>query len=108
MSLALTETCRSFGLLHMDSTRLRPIIGCAVFFLLTQLARADVRLPGLFSDNMVLQRGAHAPVWGWADDSEEVTVTFRGQTVKATAKNGKWMVHLSNLEASASSKPPET
>jgi sialate O-acetylesterase len=63
------------------------------------LARADIRLPGLYSDNMVLQRGAHAPVWGWADDSEEVTVTFRGQTVKATAKNGKWMVHLSNLEA---------
>ena len=28
--------------------------------------RADVRLPALFSQHMVLQRQTQAPVWGWA------------------------------------------
>src|SRR6267142_1978589 len=62
-------------------------------------ARADVKLPGLFSDNMVLQQGIKAPVWGWADEGEEVKVSFRGQTVSAKAKDGKWMVKLAALKA---------
>ena len=62
-------------------------------------ARAEVKLHGLFSDNMVLQQGISAPVWGWADDGEIVTVEFRSQKVKTTAKNGKWLVHLKKLKA---------
>lgn len=62
-------------------------------------ARAEVRLPALFSDDMVLQQGGRVPIWGWADDGEEVTVKFRDQTAKAKAKNGKWMAKLSRLKA---------
>src|SRR5437016_14634521 len=62
-------------------------------------ARAEVRLPGFFSDNAVLQQGARVPVWGWADDGEKVTVTFRGKDVSATARNGKWMVKLPGQKA---------
>ena len=65
-------------------------------------ARAEVRLPGLFSDYMVLQQDARVPVWGWAEDGEEVTVKFRGQTAKAKAKDGKWMVKLGHLKAGGS------
>jgi sialate O-acetylesterase len=61
--------------------------------------RADVRLPGLFSDNMVLQQGMKVAVWGWADDGEQVTVAFRGQKITTTAKDGKWMVELKKLKA---------
>ena len=43
--------------------------------------RADVRLHGLFTDNMVLQRDIKAPVWGWAEPGEVVMVKFNGQTV---------------------------
>ncbi len=63
------------------------------------LARADVRLPALFSDGMVLQQGMEVPVWGWAGDGEQVTVTFRSQTVKTTARDGKWMLKLKKLKA---------
>lgn len=62
---------------------------------------AEVRLPAVFSDNMVLQQNAAVPVWGWADDGEVVTVEFRGQKVSATAQNGKWLVKLNHLKASA-------
>ena len=68
-------------------------------------ARADVKLPALFSDNMVLQQGMNVPIWGWADEGEAVAVTFRGKTVKATAaKDGKWTVKLPNQKAGG----PET
>jgi sialate O-acetylesterase len=61
-------------------------------------AHADVKLHGLFSDNMVLQRDAAVPIWGWADDGEKVTVEFRNQKVSTTAKDGKWMVKLKKLK----------
>jgi len=63
------------------------------------LARADVKFHGLFSDNMVLQRGMSAPVWGWADEGEQVTVQFRRHTVKTVARGGKWMVRIGSLQA---------
>jgi sialate O-acetylesterase len=65
----------------------------------TLLARADVRLPALFSDNMVLQQGMDLPVWGWADDGEEVKVTFRGKSAKIKAKGGKWSLKIGKFKA---------
>ena len=69
---------------------------CAVFGL---AAHADVRLNGMFSDHMVLQRGKSVAVWGWAEDGEKVSVTFRGSTVSTVASSGKWMVHLASQKA---------
>ncbi len=66
---------------------------------LAHQAQADVRLPGVFSDHMVLQQGARTAVWGWADEGEAVTVQFRTQKVQVVAKNGQWSVSLKNLKA---------
>src|SRR5499426_4022193 len=62
-------------------------------------ARADVKLPALISDGMVLQQGMPAPLWGWADEGESVTVGFQSQKVTTTAKDGKWIVRLKSLKA---------
>ena len=65
-------------------------------------AWAEVDLPSVFGDNMVLQRDMPAPVWGWAEPGEEVTVTFAEQTKSTTAgADGRWRVALDALEASA-------
>jgi sialate O-acetylesterase len=64
-------------------------------------ARADVKLPVIFGDHMVLQRDQKVPVWGTADEGEKVTVEFAGQKVNATAKDGKWSVTLAPLKASS-------
>ncbi len=62
--------------------------------------RADVKLPAIFSDHMVLQRDAIVPVWGWADPGEAITVSIAGQTKKTTADAaGKWRVNLDKLSA---------
>lgn len=68
------------------------------------VARADVKLPALFTDHMVLQQGKPVAVWGWADNGEEVTVEFGKQKVKTTARDGKWSVKLKPLKASDKSE----
>ncbi|MSR66590.1 MAG: sialate O-acetylesterase [Pedosphaera sp.] len=77
----------------------RFILIAALFF--TFAAQADVKLPAIFGDHMVLQRDQKVPVWGWADDGEKVTVEFAGQKVSATAKGGKWSLALTALKASS-------
>ncbi len=74
-----------------------------LFALCTLQLNAEVKLPAVFSDHMVIQRGVEAPVWGWADPGEKVSVSFGGETKTAiTEKDGKWSVKLTKLEASAS------
>ncbi|MGO4771465.1 sialate O-acetylesterase [Flavobacterium sp. W22_SRS_FK3] len=56
---------------------------------------ANIRMPLIFSDGMVLQRNKTIPVWGWADANEKVAVHFNRQIVKTQAdKNGKWTLNL--------------
>ena len=58
---------------------------------------ADVKLPAVISDNMVLQRGMEVPIWGWAEPGENISVMAswqgRGCSTKAD-KDGKWMVKI--------------
>ena len=56
--------------------------------------RAEVSLNSLFSDHMIVQKGAAVPVWGTAGEGEKVTVRFNGQTVSTVAMKGKWMIRL--------------
>ena len=70
------------------------------FLAASGFSHADVRLPAVFSDHMVLQRDTAVPVWGWADPGEQVTVSIAGQTQTATAgQDGKWTVKLNKLKA---------
>ncbi len=76
------------------------LLAAASLSLLATAARADVRMPALFADHMVLQREHANPVWGWADAGEEVAVVLGDQTHKATADaDGKWRVVLDPLPA---------
>ena len=64
--------------------------------------RADVTLPKIIGDNMVLQRGGPVPLWGFASPGENVTVAFAGQQKAVTTDaSGHWQVTLDPLAASA-------
>lgn len=77
-----------------------------IFLLLLGIqSMADVKLPKIFSSNMVLQRQKPVPVWGWADAGEKVVVQLSAagkiaqtKTIKA-GKDGKWIIRLDALEA---------
>ena len=63
-------------------------------------ARADVKLPAIFGDHMVLQQDLPVPVWGTADAGEPVTVSINGQKVAATPDPmGHWKAVLQPLKA---------
>ncbi len=65
-------------------------------------ARADVELPSIFGNSMVLQSDLPVPVWGWADPGEEITVSIAAQTKNAVADpSGRWQVKIEPLKANA-------
>lgn len=71
-------------------------------FLATR-TQANVRLPSIFSDHMVLQAGLGVPVWGWADPGEGIVVSVNSQTQSATAdSDGKWQVKFDAMKADES------
>ncbi|MGI8772473.1 MAG: sialate O-acetylesterase [Acidobacteriaceae bacterium] len=58
-------------------------------------ARAEVRLPKVLSDHMVLQRNAPIHLWGWAAPGERVTATLNSASGSATASTlGQWSLYL--------------
>ncbi|NLE30480.1 MAG: sialate O-acetylesterase [Phycisphaerae bacterium] len=57
--------------------------------------QAQVSLPSIFSDNMVLQRERAVPIWGHAQAGETIKVSFRDQSVSTVAKSdGRWRVDV--------------
>ncbi|HZH96674.1 MAG TPA: sialate O-acetylesterase, partial [Flavisolibacter sp.] len=67
-----------------------------IALIMCSAAKANVTVPRVFSDNMVLQRNKPIPVWGWAKPNEIVVVQFKEQKKTGRAdKNGNWMVNLS-------------
>ena len=63
-------------------------------------AQAEVRLPDILGDSMVLQQNRKVPIWGTAEPGETVTVTFQKQKLTVVAgANGSWRVDLKPLKA---------
>ena len=58
---------------------------------------AKIKLPALFSDNMMLQQKANSPMWGWAEKNGNLTIktSWNSKLYKVKADNqGKWKVDL--------------
>lgn len=71
-----------------------------ILLVLSVIANANVKMPLLFSDGMVLQRNKAIPIWGFADANEKIEVHFNKQIQKTTAdKNGKWTLNLNSEKA---------
>ncbi len=64
-----------------------------------QTGSAQVKLPRLVRDSMILQRDARIKIWGWASKNEKITVKFNGRSYKTRADgNGNWFVLLSPMK----------
>ena len=77
----------------------------STFYLLTLIVSysyADVRMPSLFSDNMVLQQKKTVPIWGWAKPDSKVTLSASWLDESLTfdaGTNGEWRTKISTPEA---------
>ena len=78
----------------------KPILPASLLFL--SVAHAEVKMPAIFGDHMVLQQESKLPVWGWASAGEKVTVSMGDQKVGAVAgSDGRWRVELPALPPNA-------
>ena len=86
------------------------ILFFTVFLLLfaQTVVYAEVTLPRVISNNMVLQRDTQVPIWGWASPDEEITVTLRAEaegikpistTTAVADAAGNWQVKLPAMTA---------
>ena len=65
-------------------------------------ADAELKLPAIIGDNMVLQQKQDDPIWGWDKPETKVTVTFGGKSVTGSADSkGKWTVKINPGAANA-------
>lgn len=65
-------------------------------------AKAAIKLPSLFTDNMILQQQTEVPIWGWDDAGNQITVTtsWNQQSYSVEVdKNGQWKVKVSTPAA---------
>lgn len=82
--------------------RLQPLrlILLLTILLLYAASHAEVILPRLISDGMVMQRDTKVSVWGWAAANESVTVRFKDKVYNAVADaNGNWLITLPAMKA---------
>lgn len=76
-------------------------IGMIMLLLVAMLpASAQLRLPAVMSDHMVIQRDEKIRFWGWADKGAKVSVAVAGHSASAkTGRDGRWSVELPSLPA---------
>lgn len=74
---------------------MKQLLGLAALVLASYISFANISLPKIFGDHMVLQRNQPIPVWGWAAPNEKIVVSFNKQTkTTKTDKTGKWTLRL--------------
>jgi sialate O-acetylesterase len=74
---------------------MKKTIALFAFIIFVTTAFANITLPKIFGDNMVLQRNKPIHIWGFATAGEKVTVQFNGQAKTAKAsRDGKWLITL--------------
>lgn len=71
------------------------IIVLIIQILLSGSASAQIKLPQVICDRMVLQREQAVSIWGWASQGEQVTLNFKGEKFRTSAdKDGSWEIEL--------------
>jgi len=73
-----------------------------VFILISGTMMANVSLPNIFGDNMVLQRNSEVKIWGWGNPKEEIKLvsSWNNQEYKVTANNqAQWELKIKTPEA---------
>lgn len=76
------------------------LIICLIFMSLSVYSTANVTVPVIISNGMVLQRDTKLKIWGWASPGERVNVKFDRKTFgTVTDSNGNWKITLPEMKA---------
>jgi sialate O-acetylesterase len=76
------------------------ILFFAVLAIVSVSVKANVTLPGIFGNSMVIQQKQPVNIWGWANPKEKITIEFAGQKKSViTNADGNWKVQLLPVNA---------
>ena len=81
--------------------KLRHVLVASCFFICC-FASAQLRLPALVGDHMVLQQNANVTLWGWSAPNQkiQIQVGWQAEALEATADNsGNWSVNVATVTA---------
>ena len=82
---------------RIAACRLLVLTLCAIAALTATSSQANIRLPAIIGDNMVLQAGDRVRLWGWADPNEEIEVRVSWRDFKwciQADEAGKWQFYV--------------
>jgi sialate O-acetylesterase len=86
--------------MNKKSVFIRLICVISVQIIFSTQITAQVKLPAIVRDSMILQRDSKVNIWGWAAANEKVTVKFNSKQYKTKADNaGNWKVQLPSTKA---------
>ena len=92
------ESYKIFFAIEMKKNKILTVFSLLIVF--AQTIAAQVRLPRLIRDSMVLQRDSKINIWGWASKNEKIRIQFNGKSFKTMATaDGKWTLQLPPMKA---------
>ncbi len=83
--------------MHVTSSFMKPaLVTLLVLHLLFSVSvSAQVKLPQIISDGLIMQREQNNKIWGWASPEEKISLYFRGHKYKTIADDaGNWEIIL--------------
>jgi sialate O-acetylesterase len=82
---------------------MKKLLIAGIVLLTSFTAMAQLKLPSIFADQMVLQYGREVNIWGWAAPGSKVDITFLHKSYTTiTNPNGEWKIKLAPARAGAS------
>src|SRR3982750_2618317 len=84
-----------------NTSEMKKIISWILFAtILCHASFAQVKLPRLIRDSMILQRDSRIRLWGWASPNEKIKINFKKKNFKTSAgSDGKWSLFLPAMKA---------
>lgn len=81
---------------------MKKLLSLLLLAILIQPLSGKIRLPNIFSNDMVLQRNSEVKIWGWGNPGEKVTITggwLKDAVTAVTGKEGKWIAIVKTIDA---------
>lgn len=82
---------------------MKHLLSCSVAAILAATGHAEIILPDIVGDNMVLQQQTEACIWGWSTPGSKITVIPEWDNTNYNAKadkDGFWELKMTTPEAS--------
>ncbi len=81
--------------------KIKKVLSSVIVLFFASASFAEIWMPKIFSNNMVLQANENVKIWGRADVGSKVEIEFADiKTSAKVGKDGKWVAYLKPLEKS--------